>query len=218
MNASKNPRFKSRGKAEILGRTLEINGEHLAYLLHALADIFPKNFYKRKCAAFIQDYMETVRELECDDDHEVRDYRINKLLENMPYITHDTAELIFSRYKDRPMSRLDSAIYNEPELSKMLVENILIMLIHLHYSAGFGKKRMSAFIDGLTWFDEPLDWLADKLGAELISDNDDVWQFLKAIDKSRKREQRNISSVREQLDAKRDLAALKAYQEAVMNA
>jgi hypothetical protein len=60
---------------------------------------------------------------------------------------------------------------------------------------------------------DPFGWLADNADVTFGGDDMDVWNYLKSIDESLKDKQKRLSTVREQLDARRGLEALRAYQE-----
>ena len=217
MKCLKNPRYKNRDKARVLARMMEINAEHIAYLLAALNRLYPKQFYKRACAEFIRDYMDTVREFDADNDGEIKDHKIRQYLADAPYITADTARTVYEQMKKRPMNKLDSLIYNEKHFADSLVENILLMLIQLHVSNGFGADRLRRVTAEWKPIPEPYKWLSENAGADLECDDMDVWNYLKDIDESLKDKEKRIATPREQLDARRELEALKAYQDGVKN-
>lgn len=216
MKCTKNPRLKNRGKAEALGRAFEINTEHIACLLYALHKLYPMNFYPKACRDYTEDYIATVKQFDCDNDGDVREYMIAQYLKDLPYLNISVAETIFARLKTRKMSRLDTAIYNEPNFAQLYAENILLLLIQLHYSNGFGEKRMRRVVAEWQPIDKPLEWLAEFTGAELSDDNEDAYKWVENIDRYVKDRDKPVATVREQLDARRHLEALRAYQEEMM--
>lgn len=214
MNCLKNPRYKNRKRAAVLARVMEINTEHIAYLLSTLKELYPKSFYPKACKAFIEDYMDTVREFDCDNDTEQKDYKIKKYLESVPYISMDIARDIFEFIRvQRDMTTLDRRIYNEPCFADSLSENILLLLIQLHYSNGFGADRINAVIAAWRPIPEPFKWLEQNADITFEGDDMDVWNYLKEIDDNDKIKQKRLSTAREQFDARRELEALRRYQE-----
>lgn len=215
MNCLKNPRYKNRKRAHVLARVMEINTEHIAFLLSALKKLYPKSFYPKACKEFIEDYMDTVKEFDCDNDTEMKDYKIKKYLENVPYISMDVARDIFEfiRTRRNDMNTLDRRIYAEPNFVDGLTENILLLLIQLHYTNGFGADRIKATIAAWRPIPEPFKWLEENADITFEGDDMDVWNYLKEIDDNDKIKQKRLSTAREQLDARRELEALRAYQE-----
>jgi hypothetical protein len=213
MKCLKNPRYKHRNKAEYLGRAMEINTEHIAFLLRTCRKLWPKTFSKKICAEYIMDYMDTVKEFNEYGEADIKEYEIAKYLKDMPYVTWDTARMIYARLRSRTMNRLDAALYDEPTFIDSFTENILLMMIQLHYSNGIGPTRMLKIVESWTWFDKPFEWLESELGVSFEGDSYDVYKFLEEADRAKKK--RSLATLREQLDAKRSLEALKKYQDEV---
>lgn len=215
MKCLKNPRYKHRNEAEYLGRAMEINTEHIIYLLHTCMSLYPNMFYPKVCREFILDYMDTCKEFECDDDIEERNYKIEQYLKDMPYITKDTAGMIYARLRSRPMSAQDKNLYSNPTFAGLFTENILLMLLQLHYSNGLGQSRLQNVVACWAAIDEPWTWLKNFLKISIDHSNEDVYSFLSELDRAKKKKSKTTSTLREQLDAKRELEALKAYQDEV---
>lgn len=215
MNCLKNPRYKNRKRAAVLARVMEINTEHIAYLLSALKELYPKSFYPKACKEFIEDYMDTVKEFDCDNDTELKDHKIKQYLEGVPYISMDLARdvlsYIISTHQD--LTTLERKIYGEPCFADSFAENILLLLIQLHYSNGFGADRINAVVAAWHPIPEPFKWLENNADITFEGDDMDVWNYLKEIDDGEKIKKKRLSTAREQLDARRQLAALKRYQE-----
>lgn len=218
MNCMKNPRFKNRRRAAFLARVMEINTEHIAYLLSALKELYPKSFYPKACKEFIEDYMGTVHEFDCDNDTELKDHKIKQYLEGVPYISMDLARDVLAWLARRDMDKRDRSIYDEPCFADSFAENILLLLIQLHYSNGFGADRINAVVAAWRPIPEPFKWLEDNADITFEGDDMDVWNYLKEIDDGEKIKKKRLSTAREQLDARRQLEALKAYQEEVQKA
>lgn len=209
MNCTKNPRLKNRGIAEAASRALEINLEHMAIILRTLHKYFhPFSF--RLCREFVGEYTNTAAEF--DEDEEVRDHMIESCLRDMPYLTKERAVKLVERFGERAETPLDRRIYSDSGFKNILALNVLLMLIQLHYDYGFGTKRMNELLILLERADtsEPLAWLK-MAGVELSQNDDSVYRL---IDKTFRKD-KPISTLREQLDARRQLEALKAYQSEV---
>lgn len=209
MRCTKNPRLKNRGIAMCAERALEINFEHIGILLRTLHTCFLPFSYKR-AREFVAEYTETVREF--DEDPDVTDYMINSYLEDMPYLTWDKARHLIRRFGERAKTLLDAKIFADKGFVNIFAQNLLLMLIQLHCGYGFGKKRMTELIETLehTDLDGAAEWLK-KAGIELVGNTECAYELIAKIE----RKDKPISTAREQLDARRQLEALKAYQSEV---
>ena len=209
MRCTKNPRLKNRGIAMCAERALEINFEHIGILLRTLHTCF--SFSYKRAREFVAEYTETVGEF--DEDPDVTDYRINSYLEDMPYLTWDKARHLIRRFGERAKTLLDAKIFADKGFVNIFAQNLLLMLIQLHCGYGFGKKRMTELIETLehTDLDGAAEWLK-KAGIELVGNTECAYELIAKIE----RKDKPISTAREQLDARRQLEALKAYQSEVM--
>lgn len=209
MRCTKNPRLKNRGIAMCAERALEMNFEHIGILLRTLHTCFLPFSYKR-AREFVAEYTETVREF--DEDPDVTDYMINSCLKDMPYLTWDKARHLIRRFGERAKTLLDAKIFADKGFVNIFAQNLLLMLIQLHCGYGFGKKRMTELIETLehTDLDGAAEWLK-KAGIELVGNTECAYELIAKIE----RKDKPISTAREQLDARRQLEALKAYQSEV---
>lgn len=209
MRCTKNPRLKNRGIAMCAERALEINFEHIGILLRTLHTCF--SFSYKRAREFVAEYTETVGEF--DEDPDVTDYTINSYLEDMPYLTWDKARHLIRRFGERAKTLLDAKIFADKGFVNIFAQNLLLMLIQLHCGYGFGKKRMTELIETLehTDLDGAAEWLK-KAGIELVGNTECAYELIAKIE----RKDKPISTAREQLDARRQLEALKAYQSEVM--
>lgn len=209
MRCTKNPRLKNRGIAMCAERALEINFEHIGILLRTLHTCFLPFSYKR-AREFVAEYTETVREF--DEDPDVTDYMINSYLEDMPYLTWERARHLIRVFAGRAKTQLDTKIFADKGFVNIFAQNLLLMLIQLHCGYGFGKKRMTELIETLehTDLDGAAEWLK-KAGIELVGNTECAYELIAKIE----RKDKPISTAREQLDARRQLEALKAYQSEV---
>lgn len=208
MRCTKNPRLKNRGVAMCAERALEINFEHIGILLRTLHTCF--SFSCKRAREFVAEYTETVGEF--DEDPDVTDYMINSYLEDMPYLTWDKARHLIRRFGERAKTLLDAKIFADKGFVNIFAQNLLLMLIQLHCGYGFGKKRMTELIETLehTDLDGAAEWLK-KAGIELVGNTECAYELIAKIE----RKDKPISTAREQLDARRQLEALKAYQSEV---
>jgi len=208
MRCTKNPRLKNRGIAMCAERALEINFEHIGILLRTLHTCF--SFSYKRAREFVAEYTETVGEF--DEDPDVTDYTINSYLEDMPYLTWDKARHLIRRFGERAKTLLDAKIFADKGFVNIFAQNLLLMLIQLHCGYGFGKKRMTELIEALehTDLNGAAEWLK-KAGIELEENHNCAYELIAKIE----RKDKPISTAREQLDARRQLEALKAYQSEV---
>lgn len=208
MRCTKNPRLKNRGVAMCAERALEINFEHIGILLRTLHTCF--SFSYKRAREFVAEYTETVGEF--DEDPDVTDYTINSYLEDMPYLTWNKARHLIRRFGERAKTLLDAKIFADKGFVNIFAQNLLLMLIQLHCGYGFGKKRMTELIETLehTDLDGAAEWLK-KAGIELVGNTECAYELIAKIE----RKDKPISTAREQLDARRQLEALKAYQSEV---
>lgn len=210
MRCTKNPRLKNRGIAMCAERALEMNFEHIGILLRTLHKYF-RPFSYRLAKEFVGEYTETVKEF--DEDPDVTDYMINSYLEDMPYLTWERARHLIRRFAERAETPLDKKIFADEGFINIFAQNLLLMLIQLHCGYGFGAKRMTALLELLEDPDlsAPVEWLK-KAGVELVGNTECAYELIAKIE----RKDKPISTAREQLDARRQLEALKAYQSEVM--
>ena len=212
MRCTKNPRLKNRETAMFAERALEINFEHMGIILRTLHKYFMNPFSYKRAREFVAEYTETVREF--DEDPDVTDYMINSYLEDMPYLTWDKARHLIRRFGERAKTLLDAKIFADKGFVNIFAQNLLLMLIQLHCGYGFGKKRMTELIETLehTDLDGAAEWLK-KAGIELVGNTECAYELIAKIE----RKDKPISTAREQLDARRQLEALKAYQSEVIS-
>lgn len=208
MRCTKNPRLKNRGIAKCAERALEINFEHIGILLRTLHTCF--SFSYKRAREFVAEYTETVREF--DEDSDVTDYMIDNYLKDMPYLTWERARHLIRVFARRAKTQLDAKIFADEGFINIFAQNLLLMLIQLHCGYGFGKKRMTELIETLehTDLDGAAEWLK-KAGIELVGNTECAYELIAKIE----RKDKPISTAREQLDARRQLEALKAYQSEV---
>ena len=206
MNCTKNPRLRVKQQVEYAQRAFEINMEHMAIMLYALNQNFPQVFSKPKCTAFFEEYGHTVAQFE---DEEERDYMIEQQLKEMPRLSWQTAENLVRHFAKRAETKLDKAIYANEGFAPLFALNIIMMLIQLHTDHGFGRVRMERLINAMmtVTLPRPLEWLAE-IDVHISPDDDSAYELIKKLE----RKEKPVATVREQLDARRELEALRAYQ------
>lgn len=207
MNCLKNPRYKYRRQVEYASRAMELNMVHLGTILNTVHTFFTKEFSKKKCREFVEEYINMVDQY---DDAEEREYMINHELKRSPWLTRDTVHALFLHFAENAKTPLDKDIYANKGIAPLLEMNVLMMLIQLRVDYQWGRARMARLIDLMLYADcpEPIKWLE---GINVVmSPNDDSAYEL--VQKMRKRD-KPTATLREQLDARRELEALKRYQE-----
>lgn len=191
-------------------RALEMNIEHMAILLRVMNKLFHPFSFKR-VREFVKDYTETVAEF--DEDPDVTEYKIDKCLEDMPYLTWERGRKLIRIFsKRKPKTVLDGRIYKDKGFENIFAQNIILMLIQLHYDYQMGEKRMTRLLEILEHaeLDGAAEWLK-KAGIELVGNTECAYELIAKIE----RKDKPISTAREQLDARSQLEALKAYQNEV---
>lgn len=209
MNCTKNPRLKNRGIAMCAERALEMNFEHIGILLRTLHKYF-RPFSYRLVRDFVAEYPETVKEF--GEDSDVTDYMIDSCLKDMPYLTGERARHLIRVFAERAETPLDAKIFADEGFINIFAQNLLLMLIQLHCGYGFGKKRMTELIETLehTDLDGAAEWLK-KAGIELVGNTECAYELIAKIE----RKEKPTATLREQLDARRHMEALRAYQSEV---
>lgn len=216
MNFTKNPRMKKRVRetADLFEAACDINIVNLANLLNALNRGFPKIFGTAGMKRFVSNFIDSVKAVDCDDDSEIRDHAFAEMMEDTPYINWNlSSELLKELVLKSPANKC--IVMQAPEFYKALNENVALMLLTLHYDHGFGKDRIQRTIQ--LWRDsdvgDAVPWLEKAIGYE--HDEEDDRRSIEDILLTPKKKER--ITVREQLDARRGLEALRAYQEEVKN-
>lgn len=213
MNISRNPRLKHRAQAEYAQRALELNIGHMGVMLYTLNRYFPQRFSRPVCRDFFGEYTNTVAQF--GDDEEARDYMIEQQLKEMPWLSWETAERLVRHFGERAETQLDKAIYANNGFLPLFSLNLIMMLIQLRNDFGFARIRMERLINAMMTADcpDPIAWL-DSIGISLAADDDSAYELIGRL----KRKDKPTATLREQLDARRELEALRAYQEEVCKA
>lgn len=209
MNCTKNPRLKVRKQVEHAQRAMELNLAHMGILLYCLHMTAPAPFTIETCREFVEEYGNTVAEY---DDEEERDYMIQKELRASPWLSWEWAHKLIDHFAERAETPLDKAIYAAEGFKPLFAMNLLMMLIQLRVDHQWGRVRMARLYDAMMVLDypEPIRWLKS-INVCLAHDDDSAYRLVKQIGKKDK----PAATLREQLDARRELAALKKYQSEV---
>lgn len=208
MKCLKNPRIKMRAQAEYAQRALELNIGHMGVLLYTLNRYFPQRFSRPVCRDFFGEYTNTVEQF--GDDEEACDYMIEQHLRGMPWLSWETAERLVRHFGERAETQLDKAIYANDGFLPLFSLNLIMMLIQLRNDFGFARIRMERLINAMMTADypEPIAWL-DSIDIHLSADDNSAYELIGRL----KRRDKPTATLREQLDARRELEALRAYQE-----
>lgn len=215
MRCLKNPRRKPRlvQAANCLERCCEINMTVIANLLNALNELYPKRFGKSGMEQFLIHHLDSVEYLEADKDVEVQDYRESAMLVEMPYVVRKDVEGIV-----RKIAALDAGNRKVMESGfyvEKLVSNAVLLLMTLHADYGFSEIRILRVME--RWRNGAIangeEWLARRV--EFERDRAKDRRAIEDILLEQAKKPR--TTVREQLDARRELEALKAYQDGVKN-
>ena len=213
MKCLKNPRIKMRAQAEYAQRALELNIGHMGVMLYTLNRYFPQRFSRPVCRDFFGEYTNTVEQF--GDDEETRDYMIEQQLKEMPWLSWEVAERLVRHFGERAVTPLDKAIYANNGFLPLFSLNLIMMLIQLRNDFGFARIRMERLINAMMTADypDPIAWL-DSIDIHLSADDDSAYELIGRL----KRRDKPAATLREQLDARRELEALRAYQEEVQKA
>ena len=207
MNCLKNPRLKYRKPVEYASRAMELTLAHMGIMLYCLRTIAPSEFSAEKCREFVGEYSNTVNEY---DDEEERDYMIEKELKRSPWISWDMAHKLIDHFSERAETPLDKAIYANEGFKPLFALNLLMMLIQLRVDHQFGRIRMNRLYESMLCMDypEPIKWL-ESINVMMSPNDNSAYELVQKLHKKDK----PTATLREQLDARRQLEALKRYQE-----
>ena len=210
MNCLKNPRIKVREQVRYAQRALELNMGHMGIMLYSLNRYFPQVFSRPVCRDFFGEYTHTVEQF--GEDEEARDYMIEQYIKDKPWLSWETADKLIAHFGERAETRLDKAIYANDGFLPLFSMNLLMMMIQLHTDYSFARVRMERLVDAMltTDYPDPIAWLGE-LGVQLVEDDNSGYELIQMLGRKAK----PAATLREQLDARRDLEALRAYQEEV---
>ena len=211
MKCLKNPRRDPRliNTVKHYEQACTINVVLIANLLDALHDLYRGSFGRTGMERYLNAFIDNVHWLEADDDSEVREHRMNAILAEMPYVTKENARDIL-RKVSLQLSAKACEVLAVPAYEDGLIENTVLMLSTLYDDFGFRRKRIcdvmarwveGGITDGDKWLAEHMDFRSDR--------RDIVDKLLKAKKKAPR------TTLREQIEARRGLEALKAYQDDV---
>lgn len=210
-NPRRNPRL--RNAVTCYEQACNINIVLIANLLDTLHELYRASFGRTGMERYINAFVANVHWLEADGDSEVREYRMSALLAEMPYVTKEKAkELLYTVALQATAN--DRNVLNAPAYEAGLIENVVLMLSTLYDDFGFRRKRIcdvmarwveGTIADGDGWLRERLDF---RSGPE--ADRRDIIDTLLRAKKKAPR-----TTLQEQMQARRELEALKAYQDDV---
>lgn len=216
MKYTKNPRRAPKlvQAADYYEQACNINVMLVANFLSALAELYPKQFDKTGKEHFLSNFMDSVKWLEAGGDSDVREQRISEIFDDMPYVT-DKVALGVLKTLSRLATPADRRVFSRPEYVGGLIENIVLMLATLKEDYGFGEKRIRKVIE--KWLTGRIKdgnvWLSEHVGYESNAEEERKAIIDSLLEEKDKR--KDVVSVREQLEIRRELQALKAYQDEV---
>lgn len=217
MNCFKNPRRapKLMQAADYYEQACNINVMLIANFLSALNELYPKQFDKTGKEHFLANFMDSVKWLEAGGDSDIREHRIREIFDDMPYVT-DKVALGVLKTLSRLATPADRRVFSRPEYVDGLIENIVLMLATLKEDYGFGEKHIGKVVE--KWLagqiNDGSEWLAEHVGYESNAEKERKAIIDNLLAEKNKR--KDTVSVREQMEIRRELQALKAYQDEVM--
>ena len=214
MKYTKNPRRKLRLVAEVnnYSAAVNVNFTIIANLLNVLHEDYPQMFGKTGLNRFIDNFIETTNFVGKGDDAELSDYRFSNYMREAPYVTWKLADRVLDELAKLAKAS-DRLVLDIPGYRQAIRENVMILFMALHYDYGFGRVRTERTV--AHWLNsritEPEKWLAKHadFNYDPADDRREIENRLLA------RKHKDKPTLREQLDARRQLEALKAYQSEV---
>lgn len=208
MRVTKNPLMKHKSRVEAMDKILTVAGIHFARLLYVLKD---EGFGKKKTCEYWDKYVEAVEYVSGDHDPEIKRYRMNKLLQDAPYITYSRAVNVLDCQAGFAPKDLEW-IYGLKDPRGDMIDNIVLSMLVLHYDFGFGEKRIARIMTAWSQcnLSNAIEWAEQYTGNYIESSKKDVYDWLKAITKKQR-----TATLAEQKNAKAGLEALRKYQQEV---
>lgn len=208
MKCSKNPLYKDKARVEAMDKILTVAGIHFARLLYILKD---EGFGKKKTCEYFDKYVEAIEYVCGDHDPEIREYRMNKLLQDAPYITYSRAVNVLDCQAGFAPKELEW-IYGLKDARGDMIDNIVLAMLVLHYDFGFGEKRIARIMTAWSQcnLNGAVEWAEKRTGYPIEAPKKTVYDWLKAITKKPR-----TATLTEQKNAKAGLEALRKYQQEV---
>ena len=210
MKCSKNPLYKEKARVEAMDKILTVAGIHFARLLYVLKD---EGFGKKKTCEYWEKYVEAVEYVSGDHDPEIKRYRMNKLLQDAPYITYSRAVNVIDCQAGFAPKELEW-IYGIKDARSNLIDNIVLSMLVLHFDFGFGEKRIARVMTAWSQcnLNGAVEWAEKRTGNHIEASKKDVYDWLKETEKKQR-----TATLTEQKNAKAGLEALRKYQQEVRN-
>lgn len=208
MNITKNPTFKHRNRNERFQELLTENFKLLAVVALTLNKALPDVFYPKRLQDWFERLTETAEMLNESDSDGTFNYDLERLMTApVGFIFEDC--LIVVRYHLRKSSGAMTEVFlKNNSIVEVLAHNVQGALLQTHYDYGIGEKRMRRVIQTLK-----TDWYIDPV-AEIKERFDiDVSYTLSNSDSDRYFQKKKLrTTVSEQIEARRNMDALRAYQ------
>ncbi|MBO5449780.1 MAG: hypothetical protein J5994_10725 [Ruminococcus sp.] len=203
-----NQKFKGASKNIAAHLVINANAEMLAILILVLNKHYPKQLYPKRVLEYINSHGETVKEMDEFTDDGIFDYKSDKLGERYN-ISDDVCKSIIKYQIVSKYKRTDPVVANN---LIVLYKNLKFMLITLCSEFGFGAERTRQVIGYLRSekFENPLGLVKARFDIDLSVP-------IEAVDyrKFKPKKQRK-ATYSEGVQAQRNMAALKAYQDEIL--
>lgn len=210
MNVARNPRYKARAEVDLLKALAIVNGKHLCRLLYVILSDSRYGWHKANGKEFLNKLVENAEYIESEGDQEVRAYRLESMLKDVSYIDYRRAESVLSCQEGFEKGE-NKFIYIDRSCRKLLVENIILMLLTLHFDFGFHEKRILRIMTewskcGKT---DCMEWVEKRLKVNIKeSPRSELYEKLEATTPKKKR-----TTLQEQKQAKAGLEAFRRWTE-----
>lgn len=212
MNITKNPAVKHRRRNESFREFLSENFKLLAVTALALNKSLPDVFYPKRMQDWFEKLTETAEMLNESDRDGTFEYDLDRLMDAPLGFTFEDCLLITQYHLQKSTGTMAAAFSKEKSAVEVLARNVQGALLQTHYDYGIGEKRMRRVIQTLK-----TDWYIDP-AAELKERFDiDVSYTLSNSDSDRYFKKKKIrTTISEQIEARRGMDALRAYQNDVL--
>lgn len=208
MNVARNPRYKARAEVDLLEALAIVNGKHLCRLLYVILSDSRYGWHKAKGKEFLNKLVENAEYIESEGDQEVRAYRLESMLKDVSYIDYRRAESVLSCQEGFEKGE-NKFIYIDRSCRKLLVENIILMLLTLHYDFGFHEKRILRIMTEWSKCGKAdcMEWVEKRLKVNIKeSPRSELYEKLEASTPKKQR-----TTLQEQKQMKAQLEAFRAW-------
>lgn len=177
----------------------EQNYRMIAMILLTLNDLYPKTFYPKKLVEWLDKYTISCKQFDEYDEAGVLEFKLNGMCDEYGITFEECRRIAADKLAD----------FQNEQIKDIYARNLQLMLLETAVDFGFGVKRINAVKEYLTehnW-SGPETELRRRTGVST-----DFEKETQTFDISQVRYKERRASYSEGMDAKRHLAALKAYQ------